>query len=289
MRCRPVNHRWPLSVAPGIAAVSSLRQNVYTDRSAAWTSLCDARRCVRMSLPPVLFIHGMWADQAHWNRFRRGWAQRGFDTYAVTLLAHSTPQDFGTLRRVGIQDFVAQVKEETARLPAAPVVVGHSMGSLVAQKLAEAVPLRCLVLLAPIAPRGISVVTPSVALCAAGNALDAMLRRPFMIPRRNACYGILNALSPREQAVVYQSFLWESGRALWEILTGAVSVDEREVSCPVLVAVGSRDRATPAVIARRIARKYRAEYREYPARCHFLSASSEVIDDVLDWVAAQVK
>jgi pimeloyl-ACP methyl ester carboxylesterase len=240
-------------------------------------------------MPPILFIHGMWADRAHWNRFRRNFAALGFETHAVTLLSHETPQDMEGLRHAGILDYVAQVGTEVSGLSEAPVLIGHSMGSLVAQKLAESIQPRSVVLLSPIAPRGISVVTPTVALCALGNTFDAFLRRPFIIPERNARYGILNTLSPREQTVVYQSFLWESGRALWEILTGAIRVDASRVRCPVLIAVGSEDRATPPSIARRIADKYDGEYREYPGRCHFLSASHEVIDDVVQWVLGKVQ
>ena len=200
-----------------------------------------------VNLPPVLFIHGMWADRAHWNRFRRCFDHHGFETHAVTLLSHTTPQDMAGLRRAGIMEYVAQVQDVISSLPEAPVVVGHSMGTLVAQKLAEAQTLRALVLLSPIAPGGIVPLTPSVVACASGNLVDALLRRPFMIPERQARYGILNTLSPREQAVIYQSFLHESGKALWQILTGAISVNEREVRCPMLVVVGAEDRATPPV------------------------------------------
>ena len=242
-----------------------------------------------MSLPPVLFIHGMWADHAHWNRFRRCFEHLGFETHAVTLLGHTTPQDKAALRRVGIMDFVAQVQAEMRPLPAAPVVIAHSMGALVAQKLAELERVRALALLGPVAPGGVSPLRPSVALCIAGNALDVVLRRPFMIPSRNARYGILNTLPPRLQAVVYESFLYESGMALSEMLRGAISVDERRLDCPVLVAVGAMDRATPPTVARRIARKYGAEYREYPGQCHFLGASHEAMGDIAEWVVGKVQ
>ena len=242
-----------------------------------------------MGLPPVLLIHGMWADHAHWNRYRRCFERIGFETRAVTLLCHSTPQDVAGLRHVGVMDFVAQVRAEMASLPSAPVVIGHSMGALVAQKVAELETVRALLLLAPVAPGGIFPVRPSVALCTGGNALDVVLSRPFMIPAWNARYGIVNTLPPRLQTVVYQSFLYESGKALSEMLRGAITVDERKVDCPVFVAVGAVDRATPPAIARRIARKYGADYHEYPGQCHFLGASREVMEDVARWVVAQVQ
>ena len=242
-----------------------------------------------MSLPPVLFVHGMWADHAHWNRFRRCFESHGFPTHAVTLLAHEVPQDLKRMRRLGVMDYVAQVRREIGRLPEAPFIVGHSMGALVAQKAAEEAPVRGLVLLGPIAPRGIVPITPSVVVCIAGSLMDALRSSPFIIPMRNARYGLMNTLTPREQAVVYQSFLYESGRALSEMLRGAIEVDDRRVTCPVFVGVGERDRATPPSVARRIARKYGAEYREYPGECHFLGLAREVMDDVAEWIRGQVR
>ncbi len=241
-----------------------------------------------MTLPPVLFIHGMWADRAHWNRFRRHFENRGFDTHAVTLLFHEPPQDLESLHHVGLMDYVAQVQEVVQKFDQPPVIVGHSMGSLVAQKLAEIDPVRALVLLSPVAPRGIVPLTPSVAISTSASILDAVFCRPFVIPARNARFGILNTLSAREQSVVYRSFKHESGRALWEIFRGMIAVDELRITCPVLVAVGSMDRITPAVVARRIASKYGAEIRTYPGECHYLSASRAVMTDVADWLQQQV-
>jgi len=231
----------------------------------------------------------MWADRAHWNRYRRFFEGAGFDSFAVTLRYHSVPQNLAGLAQMGLMDYVNQVRAHVARLPQPPIVIGHSMGGLVAQKLAELERLRALVLISPCAPGGVRCITPSVVGCAGGNLVDAVLKRPFIIPPRNARYGLLNTLSAREQTVIQQSFLHESGKVLWEILVGAVRVDERKVHCPVLVLVGSEDHATPPSVARRIAGKYGADYREYPGRCHFLSASSDVMQDAGDWVMEKVR
>ena len=232
----------------------------------------------------MVFIHGMWADSRHWNRFRRSFDRAGFSTRAVTLPFHDAPQDLAGLRNAGVLDYVEQVRDEIDSEQV--ILVGHSMGGLVAQKLAEEGVAAALVLLATCAPAGISPLTPSSVLCMSANLIDVVLSRPFVIPRRNADYGLTNTLSGREKTVIHRSFLYESGRALREIISSAIAVDERKVRCPVLVGVGSLDRATPRSVARRVARKYGAEYHEYPGKCHFIGGDADVIHDVLAWCDA---
>ena len=237
--------------------------------------------------PTLLFLHGMWGDASYWNRFRRRFEGCGYRTEAITFLHHEKPQDSSRLRHVGIMDYVAQAEQAISALPDVPVLVGHSMGGLVAQKLAERGLAKAMVLVAPVAPAGISVGTWSSFLCISGNLHQIVRQRPFVIKWRQSRYGLLNTLAPREMAAVHGSFVHESGRAMWEIVTGAIAVDERQVSCPVLVAVGSEDRATPPSVVKRIARKYDAEYREYPGWCHYLGIAWEAIDEIHDWVNAR--
>ena len=237
-----------------------------------------------MKTPTVFFLHGMWGDASFWNRFRRRFEACGYPTEAITFLHHEKPQDSSRLRQVRIMDYVAQSEQAIRALPDVPVLVGHSMGGLVAQKLAERGLAKALVLVAPVAPAGISVGSWSSFVCISGNLHQIVLQRPFLMPWLQSRYGLLNTLGPREMAGIYGSFVHESGRAMWEIITGAIAVDERKVSCPVLTIVGSHDRATPPPIVKKIAAKYGGDYREYPGRCHYLGIAWDAIDEVFDWV-----
>ena len=236
-----------------------------------------------MTSPIVLFVHGMWADGACWSRYRRVFEREGFETYAPTLLYHDTPQDMEGLSRVGIMDYVELAVAVVRGLPEAPIVIGHSMGALVAQKLAEQDLVRGLALLASVAPAGIPCLTTTSLICISGNLLDILQAKPFIMPPWNARYGLTNTLSRREQDVVQQSLLYESGLALREIVLGAIPVDEQRVRCPVMVGVGDQDRATPLAVGRRIARKYNAELHVYDGKCHFIAGDRDILDDVLTW------
>jgi pimeloyl-ACP methyl ester carboxylesterase len=231
----------------------------------------------------VLFVHGMWADGACWARYRRVFSQAGYDTHALTLRGHETPQDPAWLRNVGIMDYVEQTASFVAGLPAKPILVGHSMGALVAQKLAESGLAKAIVLLASVAPGGVPCLTPSALTCISGNLLDIARARPFIMPPWHARFGLTNTLSRREQDVVQHSLIYESGLAMRQVVMGEIRVDETRVRCPVLVGVGGVDRATPPRVARGIARKYGADYHEYTGKCHFVAGDREILLDVLAW------
>ena len=72
---------------------------------------------------------------------------------------------------------------------------------------------------------------------------------------------VMHLLSETEQKNSYDKFVYESGRAAFEIGfwlfdgKGAAKVDGSKISCPVLVVAGSEDRITPAKVSQKVAKK----------------------------------
>ena len=106
---------------------------------------------------------------------------------------------------------------------------------------------------------------------------------------------MLHLLSENEQKEIYDKFVYESGRAAFEIgywlfdSRGASRVDESKVTCPVLVVAGTQDRITPASVVRRVARKYKAvsAYKEFENHAHWVVAEprwQEVAEYVGGWL-----
>lgn len=103
------------------------------------------------SRPPVLVIHGAFGRPALLKPWIDFFGQAGFDCVAPTLPGRD-PSDDAVLRGTGIGELFDTVLQVYDGLATPPVVIGHSMGGLLAQKLAAARDPRAMVLLASVPP-----------------------------------------------------------------------------------------------------------------------------------------
>lgn len=106
-----------------------------------------------LNVPPLLFIHGAWADEGTWKHTFGPWfAERGYRGFALSLRGHGKSKNPGWLRLVRIRDYVQDVAAVADWLPRKPILIALSMGGFVAQKYLEDHEVPGAVLLAP-APR----------------------------------------------------------------------------------------------------------------------------------------
>src|SRR5438552_120784 len=140
----------------------------------------------------VIMIHGAfcggWAF-AHWSAVYEAY---GFDVRTATLRHHSSAQEAARLLcGVSIRDYCSDLAALIDSLDSPPVIVGHSLGGLLAQMLAATGRARALVLLAPLAPWGMFPSTPfewmSIqALCLEGSFWKKVLPPRYWLAAANA-------------------------------------------------------------------------------------------------------
>lgn len=109
--------------------------------------------------PPLFFIHGVLHGAWCWETwFIPYFTRAGYDCYAIDLPGHGR-QSVHSINRITFSDYINAICEAVKVLPEPPVLVGHSMGGLLIQKVMERLQPRGAVLLAPLPKRGIG---PSV-------------------------------------------------------------------------------------------------------------------------------
>jgi pimeloyl-ACP methyl ester carboxylesterase len=254
----------------------------------------DASRPTTTSLkrPPILFIPGYFAGAWVFEHYLEFFASRGHPSYALNLRGRGgSPLPSGAkLGETSIGDFVADASE-VARSLERPIVVGHSMGGLIAQKLAERDEVRAAVLIAPAPPRGISLLTPRMALKQL-RYLPAVLRSREVSPRwKDFRDVVLSAVPASEQRGIFERVVPDSGRAGREMNFGRVRVDESKVSCPVFVVAADDDRFIPRRAVEQVAAKYRAPLYLARGHGHFLVAEpgwESVAAGIADWIERHV-
>jgi pimeloyl-ACP methyl ester carboxylesterase len=244
-------------------------------------------------------IHGMWGGERCWENYSNFFENKGFNCITPTLRYHDIDPGETPDQRLGttsLLDYAQDLEGEIRKLDEVPILMGHSMGGLLAQILASRGLARALVLLTPASPRGIIALRFSVLRSFLSIFTKwGFWRRPMRQTFREAAYSMLNLLDAEEQKRTYDNFVYESGRAACEIgfwfmyKKGASNVDKSKVGCPILVVAGTEDRITPASIVRRIADKYRpnSTYHEFSNHAHWVLGEpgwKDIAEYVLGWL-----
>ena len=246
----------------------------------------------------IMMIHGMCAGGWCWADFRNFFKGKGYHCLSPTLRHHDVaPQDEppAELGTTSLKDYATDLEDEIRKLNRPPILMGHSMGGLLAQILASRGLARAIILICPAPPAGILVLKPSV-IRSFSSALTRweFWRRPFKISYDEAVYSVLELVPEEDRRTVYNRFVHESGRAAMEIgfwpidRNKASRVDENMVRCPVLVIGAGKDRMTPAATVRKVAVKYNsAAYKEFISQTHWLIAEpgwQDVAEYIAGWL-----
>ncbi|HID39829.1 MAG TPA: alpha/beta hydrolase, partial [Calditrichaeota bacterium] len=196
----------------------------------------------------IFMIHGMWGGPWYWQSYISFFEEKGYRCIATTLRHHNVnPQDSppAELGTTSILDYAFDLEQEIKRLDEKPIIMGHSMGGMLAQILGSRQLAKKLVLLAPASPAGILALSPSVIKSFSEVLVrPGFWKRPHRLSFEKAVYSMLHLLPEKEQKEVYQRFIDESGKAVAEIgfwwmdKNKATAVNEKEINCPVLVLAG---------------------------------------------------
>ena len=135
------------------------------------TSLEIVTAGVPSGRPSLLFVHGAFCGGWVWvEHFLPFFAELGWHGVAVSLRGHGRSPGRKQLDQFGLADFVADVASAAASLDSLPVVVGHSMGGVIAQHFVQSHKAAGLALLAPASLAGLG-----------GSALHVALRHPNLL------------------------------------------------------------------------------------------------------------
>lgn len=254
---------------------------------------------------PMLLIHGAFAVGSVWKKVKPIFEAGGYVVEAPTLFpdlrTFCDPKP--ELAALGISDFVEYfrkiVLEMTAKYGEKPIIIGHSMGGLIAQKLAEENLGSAAIFITPAAPMGCQVDSLKTAFTFLNILLANDPKKSYRMSNWGTKWGVLNQVPPADHQEMLDEMVFESGQALENLAhpqndpNGTGTIDETKIKIPTLTIGAALDRTTVIQSTRKTALKYAAvggDYKEYPNRGHMIfnePGREAFAQDLLNWIASK--
>jgi pimeloyl-ACP methyl ester carboxylesterase len=247
----------------------------------------------------VVLIHGAWSRGEQLAPARAAFEERGYTAHTPTLRYHELPLREGAIKiaSLSLRDYTDDLVRFVNSLDSPPLLVGHSMGGLLAQLVAARTRHAGLVAACPSSAAGILGATrTSLRMC-----LPYLLRpRPWTKPCRPPTLEqfrrwIANTQTEDIAREIYDGLVCESGRAMCEMavavakLSKATVVAFAAVTTPVLAMKAEYDRVIPSGGVRQTAGRYQhGTYVEIPQSDHMVFSGEALpvtMGHIDDWIA----
>jgi pimeloyl-ACP methyl ester carboxylesterase len=249
----------------------------------------------------VVLIHGTWCRGDSWGLTRAAFEERGYTVHTPTLRHHELPLQEGArkIAPLSMRDYTDDLVALVDSLDSPPLIMGLSLGGLLAQLVAARTRHAGVVAACPVPPGFIP--DPTMLRNAARIVGRHYLQpRPWAKPLYPPTFErfrrwFANAQTEETAREFFADLVCESGRAYCEMAFRnldrgkAATVNFAAVTTPVLVIRGECDRAIAPQVAPWTAARYeRGTYVEIPRSDH-LAFSGEALPVTMghidDWIA----
>lgn len=245
--------------------------------------VAEARRNVRTApRTPVLMVHGAFHGWWAYQRWLGLFATLGFPAYALSLRGHEGAATLSAaeLCATGMADYADDVRSVLNSLNIHPVLIGHSLGGLIAQMVAAS----------HVNVRGLALVG-SAGPAALGATRDFAWPedKPLLFPPERMRKSMFYDIGDGDFAAIYGRLVAESPRALNDSGLAGVHVARDTISSPVLV-VGTEHDGIGLHKSEDIAAYYRADLIQVPGTSHDCLVEDAGLDaahEIIRWLMAK--
>ena len=239
----------------------------------------------------LLFVHGAWHGAWCWEAgMLDRMAEAGYEAHALDLRNHGRSESQGSLRWIRYRAFVDDLRSVIDELGDV-VVVGHSMGGYLAQKLAEEVPPSAMILLAPVPVSGTFLATLRFARrhpWQYAKVIGGLHLWPVVGSPALAGDMLLSDAEHPQAAWLHEQLQDESFLTYLDMMFMARPAPHRAPSTPAtLVIGGDRDRLFSVDEFEATARAWSGELTVLPGVHHdlmFGDGSERVADRMIEWL-----
>ena len=258
---------------------------------------------------PVVFVDGLWIHSDAWQPWVELYRSAGYDATAPGWPGDSssvaqTRANAAALANKGIDDITNGYLDVIRQLPGKPIVIGHSFGGLIAQKLLAGGVAAAAIAIDPAQIKGVKPL-PFAQIRSGLPVLSkpANKKRTVALTPKQFRYGFGNAISESESRELFERFaipgpgrpLFEASAANFKKASPAAVDTKKRDRGPLLIVGGGQDHTVPEVVARAAYKLYSGsgaitEYQVFPDRGHSLVLDHgwrEIADYTLSWLKRQ--
>ena len=243
---------------------------------------------------PLLFIHGMFHGAWCWEEFFLPFfAERGYESYALSLRGHAGSEGQAGLRWYSIADYVKDMEWAVSQIGKPAVVIGHSMGGFVTQKFLETNSPAAAILLTSVPPTTIWSATFRVLekfpISVIKGIATLNLHHIIATPEQTQ-FAFFSKDMPLVTVRKYHAQMNnESFRAYLDML-GLNLARPQRVKAPLLVIGAERDAVISKKAVRDTARAYGTRAEMFPELAHDVMLEAgwrSVAERMLEWLKEQ--
>jgi pimeloyl-ACP methyl ester carboxylesterase len=255
---------------------------------------------------PVVFIHGLWLHATSWGPWVDLFKQAGYEPTAPgwphePRTVAAAREDPDAVAGIGIDEATQHFASVIGQLGTPPVLVGHSFGGLLAEKLLGEGLAAAAVAIDPAQIKGV-LPLPLAQLRAGFPALGnpANRGRAVSLTSKQFRFGFGNALTQEESDELFEAWtipsparpLFQAAAANFSLHSPAAVETGNQDRGPLLLISGLEDHTVPDVVTRSTLKQYRkstavTELKQFEGRGHSLTIDHgwhDVAEAVLAWL-----
>jgi pimeloyl-ACP methyl ester carboxylesterase len=249
----------------------------------------------------IVFVHGMFLNPKSWERWRAFFSEKGYNCSAPAWphhegdparLRNNPPAGLGGLHLQAAEDAIARA----AAAHDEPILIGHSLGGLIVQRLINRGVGSLGIAMCSVAPNkmlsldwGFFKNSLAITNPLAGN-------EPYLLDATTFHENFGNAMSrSQSDALYYEYAMHEIRNVLRDIRYDAGRVDVERAHAPLLFVAADKDHVIPPELVGKNARAYSdgasiVDYEVFKNRGHFIYGQPdwmEVAQYIHGWIGEQ--